>query len=360
MLTSRALLAFALLVAAGSRSPATQSATRDHRLVFVPKEGTRLARKAALRMELGPGSEEFRVRGEAREIDGRGRRYLLERRVRWTDRFGPVHDGRALELERSFDSIGGGMSAAEPGDALPATDWRSDLEGTVVKLAWDADEERYGVRWREKRPRELDELLGGLREDADLRGLLPAERVAVGARWEIEPSSLRDVLLPLGDLAIGVEECESLALAGLSGFTMPLPPANLALWFDAASGTSSGGLAARLTEVTRAEGRELAHVSFDVDLSFDLDHAAWLTARIPREYGIRVDRHRMRVALDGKAELVWDIDAGHATSFELEARVELELDMAWSQGSPSGALDLAATASRSGPLELTFEVEPAP
>src|SRR5688572_27003265 len=135
------------------------------------------------------------------------------------------------------------MSTAGPGDALPATQWKSELEGAVVRLAWDADEERYGVRWSEKRPRELDELHAGLREDADLRGLLPDERVAVGARWEIEPSRMRDVLLPLGDLAIGVEKCETFALAGLSGFTMPLLPANLSLWFDAANGTSSGGLA---------------------------------------------------------------------------------------------------------------------
>ena len=45
-----------------------------------------------------------------------------------------------------------------------------------------------------------------------------------------------------------------------------------------------------------------------------------------------IDRGEAELELRGEGQLVWDLDAGHFRSFDLEARVEVELEMGGSRG----------------------------
>ncbi|MFT5153203.1 MAG: hypothetical protein ACI841_003203, partial [Planctomycetota bacterium] len=134
----------------------------------------------------------------------------IEQQVVVEDSYGPFKDGRPISVDRHFKTITEEIEIAsryesfnEQYDSISYLDGTSDLEATRIEFWWeDGEYDRGFHKW----DRGSDcELMRGLRENMDLRALLPDETVKVGGRWDIEVGHLVDILSPGGYLPWSLE-----------------------------------------------------------------------------------------------------------------------------------------------------------
>lgn len=232
------------------------------------------------------------------------------------DRFVRVGDGRPLELLREFEQL--------------ETVWDWDSRQVVhhpaflrqVRFTWDEEEAAYDVEWA--RSRRSEPAPAGLWEDLDHRGLLPPEPVEVGASWEVPLGRLAPSLLPSGPIHRLEDFWETWNLFELEQSLASHSPA----WLVGSAVTCT------LVAIRDLGDRRLA----DVDLEW-----GWTTWYQALEVGsqlgwwerLGIDEGEFELEVRGEGQLVWDLDAGHFHSFELEARAEFDLQLAASWGNLS-------------------------
>jgi len=224
------------------------------------------------------------------------------RRIKVTDRWVKVGDGRPLELDRTFDElVMNRKSETTSSKAKEATTkesaLESDLEGKTVRFSWNAKDSKYDMTAAGE---ELDpELFVGLREDLDLRVLLPAKDVSVGDTWAIDPKPLNYMLTPCGNLhfheagqAIGKRTSQQETLA------------------DRFAENAEGEAHATLESIREKDGRRLANVKLDARL---------------RTHGILPDQKELRgdIDLELKGQFTWDLSAQHVDAAAFTGKVKM-------------------------------------
>lgn len=188
------------------------SAPDKDELAFRPEKGTSVARSVETKDHSKLVSSEVAFDGEtvpADEMD----ELLIDiedvEKINVTDHFGASEGGRPLELERSFDSLSA-ETRTRSGSGEDAEDRTetsaSKLEGARVVFRWNTDESRYDAKYSTEEGASRDsELLDGLREDMDLRALLPDKKVAADDEWKVEGSAFAGVLWAGGELRLEAE-----------------------------------------------------------------------------------------------------------------------------------------------------------
>ena len=209
-MNSASLLALGLVWVSPSLAPSASSVIEPG-LAFAPSEGLRLRVELSQasdltlseswrRMDLGSRRGERTEGGVAVELKE-------SLRVAFEDGYEAVDAGRAVDLLRSFERLEKGSvtttTATAPtvrarGDDL-VTEAASGLLRKRVRLAWDAADEIYRAAYDGDDEGE-EELLEGLRHDANLVFLLPDDEVQEGSRWTLSPDHLGRLLAPAGDL----------------------------------------------------------------------------------------------------------------------------------------------------------------
>ncbi len=257
-----------------------------------------------------------------------------------TDAFEAMADGRPQRLRRTFQELGGqerSSFSSEGGDESDDSGYESVLEGKTVVFTWNGEAGRFDATFAEGI--EGDEaLLAELDEDMDLRRLLPTGSVSEGDTWSIEPGAFACILDPGGDLGLedaeGEEQDTSVQDAELR--------ANLA-----------GTITATYKGMREEDGVQQAVIALEFDTHTHAEQALG-PEEVP-EGASGTGRVEVRFLLEG--ELRWDLEHGHALSFELSGENELTTIQTITGEYEGESLEHAQTMVFSGETSYSMRVE---
>ncbi|HVS20126.1 MAG TPA: hypothetical protein VMT18_16095 [Planctomycetota bacterium] len=265
-------------------------------ILWCPTAGTVLERCLEFEVRGGIAEYEHLLAGlDLRGLAGTS----IRGRLRVRDTLGPVEEGRPLVLEREV------LELRTTWNGLAELDVAPDLAGRALRYAWDAERDAFERDWARPHPRGIAP--PALREDLDLRALLPGRPVRVGEVWRVPVSRAAPLFAPAGGLHVDTR------LADARGFD------DLARAFDIERGERI-----RDSEIecllARVEGRtaviELGWTwRGAIDPFLPPASDTWLARLAPDP---------TRLGLDGCAwgRLLWDLEAGHAREFKLEVEFD--------------------------------------
>lgn len=305
------------------------TAASDLELVFAPRAGTSVAKRAEFAVELLDTTVSFNGRdqkfGEAEVI-----RFVTS--LACVDTYGRVTDGVPRDLRRRFDEVAGWWEFNGKRHEIPDV---SALAGCTVHFEWSPERAAH-VRTLEvdesSMPR-LVERLDGLVEDLDLRGLLTAGSIAPGARWRATGEPVMHALFgPLESSLVGIA----------AGVTAEALIRDVFLRPFRALGNERLEVECRLIGDTRQANDTEARIALRLADRFELDVTGEVSECL-RAWGgaassIVVAGAAVAWRCDGKGELVWDKVEQRFLSFDLKVRVDLDCRIdfpsAWAGGAP--------------------------
>lgn len=333
---------------------ASASAARADVLAFAPKPDATVTKSFTLRHELVVQTMKLEDAAGS-QISQQGMAVTSEITLEVTDTYRGIESGRPVALQRLFRVAGLNVDqviVGTTGERRPET-WVGDtpLKQVSVVFAWIPAEQGYGRHYDERE--NLEEYLGGLREDLDLRGLLPATspaEIAVGSSWAIEPAAFADVFGAGGEVPRSYVQGGSgfLAKPIAAGVAGPLAPVF--------GGELKGEVRATWKETRAEEGLRLAVIDLRVRLEAKRDQTA--SARASRRTEelldeVSIARATIEWKFEGEGTLLWNLGAGRFEKLTLGGREEVANDISFGSEaettsrqvlSLAGALRLTATA----------------
>ena len=340
-----AALALALAVASAAGSP------RDE-IEFHPSEGARLTKTFEMTSAIELDDLTFIVDGlDIGEMMFGSIEASIEgsRTITVTDVYGEMTDGGPDTLTRTFDVLIGDATASfdaagESGES--GTEMESDLEGSTV--VFTRSDDGYDVAFESG---EGDEsLLEDLREDMDLRFLLPGESVSEDDTWEVSLSEFIALLEPGGGLRLGSDDEDD--GPGMEGAFDSLS--------DAFDEILEGSCTCTYKGMRDVDGVELAEVELEIVVSSAVD----LTEMLSESLEELADESAMgtpefefadlNVDVEGTGVLLWNVDTGLLHSLDLSFDGELGFDLGFSVETPGDSS--SAEASIEVSLSMTHSI----
>ena len=259
-------------------------------------------------------------------------------RVRLTDEVRSVGEGRPQLLHRTYEELSreGEHSMEIPG-MMPAqtseVSGSSPLEGRTIAFAYDEDGD---VECRAVDDESGELSFSDLEDDFDFLAWLPDSDVEQGDSWDV-PIDVLGEWLDGGD-AFGIE----LEGDGVEEFTQG----------EGAERDLDGELTLRLAALREDDGAQLAHIEIRAEFTTETSYAGDLS-NVPVADGTATVTDTTEYEMEG--ELVWDLAAGVARSFETSSDFLLESVTVKDPGQDGPEYE--STATLSGTLAVLFEVE---
>lgn len=316
-------------------------------------EGAKITRRVELSRDLVLARMSMHVAGveqlASKSITVKSRlQVLLRDDLRKVDERGP-----AL-LQRRFDDwmLDATLTAGPEGQQTTTVfEAVSPLAGTSV-VHQRLSDGSWGRHYDERESSE--EFLARLREEADLRGFLPAVPVTPGTEWQVPPEALVEAFCPSGALPLrftkGEDDLYARQLgAGIGGPLHELLP-------GAALG---GAVRAKLLRVETVEDARQAVVSLEVDVRATADQTAFANDNLGKQDlfdGRRVVKAEAAFAFQGSGELRFGLNEGFVRSLALEGKERVSASVLAERG---GKEDLRQSIELSGNLKLAWTSSPA-
>lgn len=300
---------------------------------FGVESGTEVTKSFGKLLHLELDSMEVTVNGEE-EDTGELPEVVIDEEFEavFVDKYVRVEDGRSQELVRTFETLSNVSTQSSPdmeGEmAEEVSEGESELDGTSVRFRWNSDEEEYVVSWADDEDADSSELFDGLDADADYLYLLPEEDVEVGDSWDLDVAVFDLLSSPGGDLAIYSEGDDPEDDFG-----------------DQFNDGLEGSMEATLTSIE--DGVATITISGEVTTSVEQDGKP---EEAPAELEL-MQTFDFNFEIEGV--LVWDMNAGHAKSLELEGDVNLDM----TQDQSMNEFEVQVVQSFTGGLSInaTFE-----
>ncbi len=219
--------------------------------------------------------------------------------------------GRPAKFRRVYDRarLDADVGVLQPGGDPPKPfklNSTGGLEGKSVVFTWVEEERDYGRYYDDEEGVEED--LARLLVDLDLAAFLPAEAVAPGDTWSVDPLALRHVVGPGGYLGFelsGVGDPQlARSLRGGLGTHM----------YEAFGSVDEGAVRATYRGRETVDGRELARIEVEFGVRVRSDLSALMNlARTTNEIdaGLEIEEYRLALQLEGKGEILWDPAGRH-------------------------------------------------
>lgn len=237
-----------------------------------------------------------------------------------SDEYVKVEGGKPKQLKRTFDSLSSDVNTSmkmeimgQSRDQDSSTSATSELEGKSVQFTWDAEKKEYARAFDPAGGEE--KLLEGLREDMDLRALLPDGEVKEGEEWELDPKDLVDVLAPGGNMSLKPKDTPDGGMGmGASGME------NMA---DMFGDDVEGKCKAQFTGMRDVEGVQLAVVKITIDMKAKTDMTDRVKEQMkeqdlpPEVEGMEFKSVDIEYSLEAEGELLWNVAGGHFHSLDL-------------------------------------------
>ncbi len=349
-LLHRAGLALLPLVAA---APAAIDAP-----AYAPADGITLVRTFTLTQETSVDDSETLINGSsdmAPEIESDT---SIVRTLAVTDRIASSAEGRPTAFERTYDTVSidvkSPMKLSMMGqltEAELAFEGTSALDSRGVKFNWDAESGSYKRAWSDD---EGDtEMLEGLNEDLDMRGMLPGGDAAMGDSWEVDPAVFVDLVFAGGDLSFEMTS------------TGDTPPPGMGDVADQTDGHESweeledSTVTATLAEPESSGESRIAVIEFEVDITAIADNSDDMREAIESQApgaGVDIETATTRSFLEGKGVLKWDLAAGHAVSLTFSGEISAEQEQVASISMGGQEMAIESNTESSGTINLEVSV----
>jgi len=276
-----------------------------------------------------------------------------------SDEYIALAAGQPKKLSRTYDTVGSELEMdvvvnmmGEEESQSPNGSGSSELEGSTVIFTWNDEDGEYELTFPEGEEGDA-ELLENLSEDMDYRALLPDGELAEGESYDIDLMGLVDVMAPGGDLKIEMEVDGAQAGMGPD----PAMMSDFRQFFeDVVEGSATG----KFVEMRDVDGTSVAVIELEMEISASADMSemaaeAMDSEELPAEMSI--DRMDLTMAFEGTGELLWNVAAGHAHSFSLQADLEVGMDMAMGMDMGGQSMDLGMEMAMSGTIKTSMETE---
>ncbi|MBL8862553.1 MAG: hypothetical protein JNK02_11145 [Planctomycetes bacterium] len=250
-----------------------------------------------------------------------------------SDEYAKVAGGKPAKLKRTYDALKSDVSTAmkmeimgQSRDQSSSMSAESELEGKSVVFTWDADKKDYKRAFEPAGGEE--KLLEGLREDMDLRALLPDGEVEEGAEWDLDPKELVDVLAPGGNVSLKPKDA--------AADSMSMGPSGMENLADMFGDDIEGKCKAKFTGLREVGGAKLAVVKLSIEMKAKTD----MTARVREQMAdqdppegvdeMSFDSIDIEYSLDVEGELLWDVAAGHFHALDLSGTTSFKSEQSMS------------------------------
>ncbi len=306
----------------GSNAPAT-------RIAFTVADGTSLTKTFEVKADLN--LEDMTVSGAGGMMPEMEMTMAVSYKVTVSDEYQKVEGGAVRKLKRTFDDIASEVNTSmkmeimgQSRDQDMNVTAESELESKSITFTWDAEKKEFTLAFE---PAGGDEkLLEELRENMDLRALLPDAEVKEGEEWQLDPKELVDVLAPGGNLGLKPKEgAEASGGMGASGME------NMADMFgDDVEGKASG----KFTGMREVGGTQMAVIKVSIDIKAKTDMTEMIKEQMAKEdlppelTKMEFDHMDIEYALQAEGELLWNVAAGHFHTLELSGTTTFKSDQA--------------------------------
>ncbi len=324
-------------------------------LSFHVKSGASLARSFESRQEVSQDDAEILLNGQPFPSGKSGGMTAIQgKALEVSDEFVSVEAGAPRKLRRTFTKIesSGEQTTEHPMGSGAQNDTRrakSELEGKTIVFDWDAAKDQFKKSFDPEGPEE--KMLDGLVEDLDFRELLPAKgQASTDDTWSIGIAVIKTLFVPGGDLAlkpVEAPEGEDDTTAGKSMLSESSTKAFSGLTGD--------------VKATYKGSREVDGVSCGViAVEFKVSATRDLMEMQPDTSGpgseLRVEHVNAFLSLEGEGELVWDLSAGHARSFNMSAKIKNQLEIPMKVANGDKFMDITRKLQMSGSYNLKVGV----
>lgn len=334
--------------------PATAGVTQEVALDFRPQVGSANRKTWTTTHKLRVQSIFTRV-GEERFPGQLDLSVATERKLVSIDHYRALREGNLpADLRRTFETLERVVQVRNEDDTARPLTQPSSLAGTSVVYEWVPGKGEYGRHFDALEGEEYDLL--GLREDLDLRSLLPADGTAeVGETWSVPAGELGDVLAPGGAMRMtpvrGLDPLTQRSIEGGVGGS---------LYRAFEGGPSRGGL--EVTLVGLEEGGRLARLALVADLRVSSDQTEYVRGNAgpgERRAGIRYDGADLVFELTARGNCLWDLEAHRAHSMELVGRQTTTYRILSHDENSADKVQSEQYLQMGGSFELALRVEPA-
>ncbi len=282
--------------------------------------------------------------------------------IQVTDEYVKMRDGSPAQLERTYDSLEQGQDISMEIDIMDnvqsnemSVGAESELEGETVVFRWDEDKGEFVAAFPDDGGDE--ELLVGLREDMDLRGLLPDGEVEEGDEWQIAPIALRDVLSPGGDLKMIPEEVDPEAMFG--GMSPEMGSADD--WFN----EDMEGEVKATFQGTREtdDGVMVGVVVYAIEISNGVDLTEKTREGLedqelpPGVEDMSVNSTDIEITIESEATLLWNLEGGYVHSFEMSGDFGFLVDSSMDISAQGMELEIEQAMEFSGTMNASVSVD---
>lgn len=353
ILLSRAPLAFGLAALAFS-SPNP----RDGELRFAPEKDSVVERAYSSATEwrldtLTQVAAGAVVSEEVPPMEG-----TVLREIETTDRYGEVRGGAPLGLHRSYTEIEASAECVANmggGDQIWTVGLDSELAGRGLVWARDDVDADATVRFEEDEEPKESPLFEGLREDFDLRAILPPEDEGVGDTWRVGEEVLLSILAPGGRVAWEVD-------ADPEGAWGDLGPTDLVAMALLAPGELDDDVEGKATVEWEATEDGKATLLIDLDLVLRAELGDRLD-RVRKTSAVTDEREELSLLVEwtteGEGVIIWDLGAGRVESMTLELEDEVEVEMSWTQSMGGQEVEVSGIYGLVGEtkIEMTVDAE---
>lgn len=306
-------------------------------LAFKPKDGTEVAKKLELELELGLDDFSLSVNGQdvgkdaVQGLDGAS--VLLHFAAGTTDKYVKSEGGKIVELLRTYDDL---ALKSEMGDESSDDTDVDAFEGHTVRFRWDAEKKEYAKSWEGKAAD--DDALADLSPDLDVTCLLPEKKVAEGDTWEVKGEALAGLFFPGGLMPMKADEGDEESAAAealVEQLEKKLEEFKVTCTYKGA----------------REDGKlQVGEVAFQFDGKAALDLAQLLEEAMAEDAEGEMPEIDVQSAmtLKGEGTLTWDLAGGHLRTLHMEADLGLSVDAKAQMEQEGQSLDLAAHFAASG------------
>ena len=264
-----------------------------------------------------------------------------------TDEYISMADGQPKKLARTFDVISSDleMDINAAGQAQsPTGAGTSPLQDSTVVFTWNAENEEYDVAFAE-----------GVTEDMDLRGLLPKGELAEGDSYEIDLANFSNILAPGGNLSLEMEVDGEMSGAGMD----PEMMTDFSKFFEEMlEGDASG----KYVGTRDVDGVKVAVIEIEVEINASADMSELAAEsmggeEVPEGVEMSIDRMDVELVYTGSGELLWNMAKGVVHSFEIDAEMEMNTDMAMAVSMGGNEMEITMEMMMSGSVKNSVTTE---
>jgi hypothetical protein len=201
---------------------------------------------------------------------------------------------------------------------------------------------------------EDEQLLEGLTGPVDFTGLLPAGEVDVDDEWAVSAESIWSFFEPGGNLSLEDSNPSERLPSGVLVIDARALPAEL-----------DGDCTASLAEIREVDGARCAVIALSIEFTRSRDLTEMMAASADRdpedmpEGAVMpdVESFETETAYEGDGTLVWNLEAGVASSLEINVESERTETMLMVLGMGPEDLEIEQTMIFEGETALSYEVE---